>query len=164
MQRRIIELSGIIGARLLERGQSIAVAESLTAGKLQDAIASVSGSSGYFRGGVTTYCIDTKVSLLQVGRTLAEQCNCVSGPIAAQMAKGVKDLFKTDVGAATTGYAEPWGNVTVPYAHYAVCYGGVLSTGRAEADPGMSREDMRQMITLKVLNRIIMATWQLASE
>ena len=46
---------------LREPRLTLAAAESLTAGNVQARIASVSGASGYFRGGVTAYSIEEKV-------------------------------------------------------------------------------------------------------
>ena len=51
---------------LLERGETVAVAESLTGGLLGAALTSVAGSSATFRGGVVAYATDLKVSLLGV--------------------------------------------------------------------------------------------------
>ena len=119
-------------------GRSIAVAESLTAGNLQALIAAVSGASRYFFGGVTTYNIDQKVALLGVDRAVAAPVNCVSEAVACQMAAGVRRLTGADVGIATTGYAEAWGDITTPMAWIAVDVGGVITTVRVEA-PGRDR-------------------------
>jgi len=83
-----LDLSRRIGAKLKEGGFTVAVAESLTAGKIQDALASVSGSSAYFLGGITAYQLDTKVKFLGVDRDLAVECGCVSEAVASQMATG----------------------------------------------------------------------------
>ena len=87
---------------------TVSVAESLTAGKLQDLFVKQTGASSYFEGGMTVYSIDQKVYLLGVDREVAEECNCVSQIVADQMAEGVANKFVTDYGISTTGYAETY--------------------------------------------------------
>ena len=59
-------------------GLTLAVAESLTGGRLQARVTAESGSSAYFLGGVTAYTIESKVRLLAVDRSEAEASACVS--------------------------------------------------------------------------------------
>jgi len=63
----------------------VATGESVTVGYLQALIASVSGASNFFLGGITAYNIDQKVELLGVDRMQAKQVDCVSPQVAAQM-------------------------------------------------------------------------------
>lgn len=103
---------------------TLAAAESLTAGHVQARIAAVSGSSAYFRGGVTAYTLDQKVRLLGVDRAAAKKVNCVSAAVAGQMATGALKLFKADLAVATTGYAEPSPaeGAPLPHAWWAVAW------------------------------------------
>lgn len=103
---------------------TLAAAESLTAGHVQARIAAASGSSAYFRGGVTAYALDQKVRLLGVDRAAAKKVNCVSAAVAEQMAVGALKLFKADLAVATTGYAEPapTEGIAVPHAWWAVAW------------------------------------------
>ncbi len=157
MTPELLDLSTRIGAQLRASGQTIAVAESLTAGKIQDALASVSGSSGYFRGGLTAYTLDIKVDILGVGRETAEQNSCVSEPVAYQMARGVSKLFAADVGIGTTGFAEPNDDVEVAYAHACVKLGEKhISQITVHGLPGMSREDMRVLVTTEALKTLVL--------
>jgi nicotinamide-nucleotide amidase len=102
----IAEAVAGLQAVCVERGITIAVAESLTAGAIQAAIGRRSGASDYFRGGVVTYDIDAKVAPLDVDRDEAEAVECVSELAAGQMAAGVHRLFGADFGLAVTGWAE----------------------------------------------------------
>ena len=86
---------------------TLAVAESITCGHLQTRIGKISGASEFFLGGVTAYTLEQKVKLLGLDKETAEIVNCVSGQVAEAMAEGVCRLFNSDVGCATTGYAEP---------------------------------------------------------
>jgi nicotinamide-nucleotide amidase len=102
--------------------RTLAVAESVTCGRIQARIGSISGASEFFLGGITTYTLDEKVRHLGVTRAAAKKVNCVSATVAAEMAAGVCALFCSDVGAAITGYAEaaPKQKVLEPFAHWAI--------------------------------------------
>lgn len=86
---------------------TLAVAESASGGHLSSLLTAISGSSSYFRGGVIAYHIDVKVNLLGVDEQHAASVNCVSAPVAKEMATGVRKLLDTEVGISITGYAEP---------------------------------------------------------
>lgn len=131
---------------------SLAVAESLTCGHLQARIGAESGASGFFAGGVTAYTLDQKVALLAVEREAAGAVDCVSDEIARQMARGVCKLFGSDIGAATTGYAEvnPDKGVTAPLACWAIARrdgtgGWVYRSGRIVC-PGVERTRVQMTV------------------
>jgi len=94
-------------ALLAARGQSIAVAESLTGGLLAAALTDVPGASAVFRGGVVAYATELKAVLLGVDRALLAAQGAVSAEVARAMAGGVADRLGAAVGAATTGVAGP---------------------------------------------------------
>ena len=104
--------------------RTLAVAESLTCGRVQARIGMISGASEFFLGGITAYSLAQKVRHLGVARAAAEQVNGVSAGVAEQMARGVCALFGSELGVATTGYAEPsadW-NVAEPFAWWALAH------------------------------------------
>ncbi|MES1168551.1 MAG: CinA family protein, partial [Oleiharenicola lentus] len=103
---------------------TLAVAESLTAGRVQAQIAAVSGASDYFLGGITAYALEQKVKLLGVNRAHARTVDCVSQRVAVEMAVGAAKLFGADLAVATTGYAEPAPKrkVRTPHAWWAICH------------------------------------------
>ncbi len=96
----------MLGERLIEKGLRIAVAESMTGGLVSAKIVSISGSSTYFEGSVTAYQIHQKQALLGLEASLFEAHDVVSAEVAEAMATGVRKLFNTDIGLATTGLAE----------------------------------------------------------
>lgn len=103
---------------------SLAIAESITCGRLQALVGMISGASDFFSGGITAYSIEQKARHLGVDAASAKAVNGVSATIAEQMARGACELFDSDVGIATTGYAEafPGRGVTRPFAWWAVAY------------------------------------------
>jgi nicotinamide-nucleotide amidase len=86
---------------------TLAVAESLTCGRLQARIGAISGASDFFLGGITAYTLTQKVRHLGVDRGQAEPVAAVSPEVAGQMARGACAFFGSDLALATTGYAEP---------------------------------------------------------
>jgi nicotinamide-nucleotide amidase len=93
----------------LERGVTLAVAESCTGGLVADAITDVAGSSGYFLGGIVSYSNEAKERLLGVPGDVLAAHGAVSAQTAMAMATGVRDQFGASVGASVTGIAGPDG-------------------------------------------------------
>ncbi len=85
---------------------TLAVAESVTCGRVQSRIGEISGASEFFLGGITAYTVAQKVRHLGVEYAAAAACDGVAAEVAAQMACGAAALFGADVAVATTGYAE----------------------------------------------------------
>lgn len=94
-------------AELTGRGLTIATAESLTGGGLVARLVDVPGASRVVRGGVCTYAVDTKASVLGVSQSRLELTGPVDEDVARQMARGARSLFGADIGVSTTGVAGP---------------------------------------------------------
>ncbi|MBW7676364.1 CinA family protein [Chryseobacterium chendengshani] len=100
-------LLNYIGGALKNANESVAMAESVTAGYLQFSFSQMKDASDFFKGGMTVYTLEEKVKLLKVNEQEARSCNCVSQQIADEMALHVAELFGTDWGISITGYATP---------------------------------------------------------
>lgn len=92
---------------LIERGETLAVAESVTSGYVQAILSSAEEATLFFQGGITAYNLGQKARHLHIDPVQAEKTNCVSELIAVQMSRGVQQLFSSDYGIAITGYAAP---------------------------------------------------------
>ncbi|MEU6221694.1 CinA family protein [Streptomyces sp. NPDC047022] len=92
---------------LTVRGETLAVAESLTGGLVAAEITAVPGASQTFRGSVTAYATDLKRDVLGVDGALLDARGAVDPQVAAQMAAGVRMALGADWGLATTGVAGP---------------------------------------------------------
>ncbi|MEU3298999.1 CinA family protein [Streptomyces sp. NPDC006678] len=92
---------------LAAAGHAVAVAESLTAGRLGAVLADAPGASQTFRGGVIAYATEVKASVLGVDRGLLAGRGAVDRDVARQMAEGVRRLMGATYGLATTGVAGP---------------------------------------------------------
>ena len=103
------EMEDVVGRLLKEKGLTISTAESSTGGLIAARIVNTPGSSTYFQGSVVAYSNEVKVGVLKVSKRDLEKFGAVSEPVASQMAKGVKDLLKTDLAVSDTGIAGPTG-------------------------------------------------------
>ena len=113
-----------IGKSLIEKKQTLSVAESVTSGYLQAAFSAADNATLFFQGGITTYNYDQKFKHLQVDPLYALQNNGVSEQIADTMAEQVCKLFVCDWGIGITGYAAPipQDNITDLYAFFSVAH------------------------------------------
>jgi nicotinamide-nucleotide amidase len=94
---------------LLEKGLSVAAAESCTGGLVSSRLTDVPGSSGYFLQGVVTYSNKAKEELLGVRRETLQHYGAVSEEVAREMALGCLLRSGADLAVATTGIAGPSG-------------------------------------------------------
>lgn len=140
---------------------TLAVAESLTCGRVQAQVGTISGASEFFLGGITAYTIDQKVRHLGVDRAAALSVNSVSAEVAEQMARGACTLFGSDLGVATTGYAElsaEW-NVEQPFACWALAHrlasgGFAFRRGRVKF-PGAVRTQVQEEVAETVMAALL---------
>lgn len=102
-------LEEAVGQMLLERKQTIALAESCTGGYVQHKLTTIPGSSAYFQGGVVPYHNDFKIDLVGVKAETLEAHGAVSEETVREMAEGVRKRFNASIGAATSGIAGPGG-------------------------------------------------------
>jgi nicotinamide-nucleotide amidase len=155
MSERCRELSGEVIGLLMERGDTIAVAESLTGGMLAAALTAIPGASAVFRGGVVAYASDLKSSLLGVPASLLERHGAVHPAVAAAMAEGVGRRLTAVIGASTTGVAgpDPADGQPVGTVHIAVSAGG-RTTSRALSLSG-DRSQVRCSTVEQVLGLLV---------
>jgi nicotinamide-nucleotide amidase len=102
-------LSSAVGERLLERHETVAVAESCTGGLLGAAFTDIPGSSAWFEGGVLTYSNAAKTRELNVPTAVLNNVGAVSEAVAVLMAMRVREKFGTTWGIGVTGVAGPGG-------------------------------------------------------
>ncbi|MFG2628883.1 CinA family protein [Streptomyces sp. NPDC048473] len=144
---RVLEL-------LVERGETLAVAESLTGGLVAAELTSVPGASNSFRGSVTAYATPLKRELLGVDGALLAERGAVDPEVARQMAAGVRRALGADWGMATTGVAGPEPQDGKPVGTVYVAVAGPdgaenvtalrLNGGRAD----IRRESVRSVLAL----------------
>lgn len=125
-------------ADLLGKGDTVAVAESLTGGLVCAALTAVPGASAVVRGSVTSYATDVKASVLGVDEHLLRSGGAVQAEVARQMAHGVRRLLGATHGIATTGVAGPDPQDDVPV-------GRVFIAAGWDDAPGVPMDEVRML-------------------
>jgi nicotinamide-nucleotide amidase len=102
-------MEAVVGDLLRQKGRTIALAESCSGGLIGHRLTNVPGSSAYVNGGVIAYSNTVKEQQLGVRHETLLQHGAVSEETAVEMAAGVRELLKADIGLAVTGVAGPDG-------------------------------------------------------
>ncbi|AIS00897.1 CinA family protein [Streptomyces glaucescens] len=124
---------------LTVRGETVAVAESLTGGLVAAELTAVPGASKAFRGSVTAYATELKHRMLGVDAGLLAGRGAVDPQVAAQMAAGVREALGADWGIATTGVAGPDPQDGQPVGTVFVALDGPVGPGSGSAGGGKVR-------------------------
>lgn len=108
--------------------QTIATAESVTAGAIQFLLSTAEGAQEFFQGGITTYNNRQKARHLETAIAYADAVNGVSSALSAHMAKAVCPLFEAQIGVGITGFATrvPEASVYDLYAFISIVKNGTL--------------------------------------
>lgn len=104
-----LSLAEHVGHRLLERGATLALAESCTGGLLASQLTEVPGISAAFLEGCVTYSNDAKTRTLGVPESMLVERGAVSEEVAEAMAIGVRVRARSTYGIGITGVAGPGG-------------------------------------------------------
>lgn len=107
-------LEALCVRRLAERSQTVATAESCTGGLLASRLTNIPGSSQVFLAGPVVYSNAAKETMLGIPGPLLAEHGAVSEPVAAAMARNVRQRCGTDYGVSTTGLAGPGGTAEKP--------------------------------------------------
>jgi nicotinamide-nucleotide amidase len=106
---RLVALADRLFRACVDRGLTVATAESCTGGLVAHAITEIAGSSTYFRGAFVTYADDVKRDQLGVPQELLDAHGAVSAQVARAMAEGARARLASDLAVAVTGIAGPGG-------------------------------------------------------
>ena len=118
---------------LIERGETLAVAESCTGGVIASKFTAQAGASAYFLCGVVSYSNEAKSNVLGVDMSDITQYGAVSEQVAKAMALGAKCISGANFAISTTGIAGPtggskakpvgtvWIGIATPERCFAVC-------------------------------------------
>ena len=142
--KALYELAETIGARLKERGETVAVAESSSGGLISAALLGMAGASAYYMGGGVIYTAKARFALLDIPREATAGMRSSSEPYAMLLARSVREQFGSTWGISETGAAGPTGN---PYGdaagHSCVAISGpvdfvtTLETGSGDRQANM---------------------------
>jgi nicotinamide-nucleotide amidase len=106
----LTQLGAALGARLIERRQTLAVAESSAGGLINAALVAVPGASAYYVGGCVIYTATGRESLLGISPRDMAGMRSASEPFAQLLARRVREKLGTTWGLSETGASGPTGN------------------------------------------------------
>jgi nicotinamide-nucleotide amidase len=110
VMKELVAIAEQIAAKLIERRQTIAVAESSTGGLISAALLAVPGASAYFLGGAVVYTRDSRRVLAGIPDEAMKGIRSASEPYAKLLASQIRQRFATDWGLSETGATGPTGN------------------------------------------------------
>ena len=140
---------------LTKKKETIAVAESVSAGMLQLALSQAELASEFFQGGITVYNLGQKYKHLQVEPIQEELNDCVSQQVSIEMALNVCQLFNSQWGVSITGYATPVpesGNKL--FAYYAIAHKNRI-VGKGKINAGKDKPFLVQLFYTRKLLGIL---------
>jgi PncC family amidohydrolase len=103
-------LANEIGQMLVERGETVAVAESSAGGLISAALVAVPGASAYFLGGTVVYTRVSRVGLLDLAEAALEGMRPSTEPYARLFASTIRERLASTWAVAETGATGPTGN------------------------------------------------------
>lgn len=107
---------------LIQKGYTIASAESCTAGLFAGTIVNVADASKVINSSVVTYSNDAKIKYASVNPQTIDKYNVVSEEVAKEMAEGIAKECRANIGVGITGLAGPGGG-TKELPVGTVCFG-----------------------------------------
>jgi nicotinamide-nucleotide amidase len=106
----LLPLAETIAARLIERRETIAVAEGSAGGLISAALLAVPGASAYFLGGAVVYTASARNAFADIGAADMAGMRPASEPYAALLARRTRERLGATWGLAEAGAAGPSGN------------------------------------------------------
>jgi nicotinamide-nucleotide amidase len=131
--QELVAIAGQVAAKLIERRQTIAVAESSTGGLISAALLAVPGASAYFLGSAVVYTRDARRILMDIPDEAMKGIRSASEPYAKLLASQIRQRFSTDWGLSETGATGPTGNRYGDAAGHSCM--GVAGMGLAGPEP-----------------------------
>ena len=140
----LLPLAEKIGARLIERRETIAVAESSTGGLIAAALLAMPGASAYFVGGAVVYTKAARAALIGIGDADMQGLRPATEPYSMLIAQRVRGRLGATWGLGETGATGPSGNrYGDPAGHSCMAIAGpveravTLQTGSADRRANM---------------------------
>ncbi|MCX6297446.1 MAG: competence/damage-inducible protein A [Bacteroidetes bacterium] len=104
-----ISLEQMVGKLLRDKKKTVSTAESCTGGYISHLFTKEAGSSEYYIGSVISYAYEIKETELGVPHDVIVKYGAVSKQVVEQMAKAIREKYKTDYSISASGIAGPSG-------------------------------------------------------
>ncbi len=138
---------------MVQRHQTLALAESCTGGFLASQLTSLPGASDYFLGSLVAYSNQLKERLLNVSPETLKKHGAVSSQVVQEMCTGLLETTGADYGIAVSGIAGPSGG-TVEKPVGTIFY----AIGKKEEEPEVGTfhvKGNRQTVILRTTKRLL---------
>ena len=140
---------------LKENNLTISAAESCTGGYLSYLLTQLPGSSAVFKGGLVTYSLEAKNSLLGINKKLLEHTQGISAEVALQLSEKTAQSLNSDIATAIVGAAGPGSVNKIPtgtvfiavHSRKKTCVKKFIFTG--------SRSQVRKQAAYTAINQIL---------
>lgn len=143
-------------ALLRRRGETVATAESLTAGLVTAVLTSVPGASAVVRGGLVVYATELKARLAGVDEGLLAEHGAVHPEVARQLAVGARERCGADWGIGLTGVAGPDPQDGVPPGTVHIAVTGPGAAGNSAIVRTLHAEGGREAVRQASVHAVIM--------
>jgi len=118
-----------VGAKLKQRSETIAIAESSGGGLIAASLLAVPGASAYFLGGAVVYTLQARSGLVGISEEQMSGLRSSSEPYAQLLARSAREKVGATWGLAETGAAGPTGNrYGDPAGHTCIAVAGPSET------------------------------------
>ncbi|MBQ8588584.1 MAG: nicotinamide-nucleotide amidohydrolase family protein [Clostridia bacterium] len=138
---------------LMDKGMTIATAESCTGGMLGAALTSVPGISDCYGYGVVTYSNEAKEKLLGVNHNTLAEHGAVSPETALEMACGALNISEADIAVSITGIAGPGGGTQEKPV--GLVYVGIARKDQKNSVHKLMLKGNRQEVRSQVIDNVI---------
>ena len=145
-------LEQVVGEMLIERGLTIAVAESCTGGLVAHRLTKIPGASNYLLCDVVAYSNDSKHKILGVEKELIETHGAVSAEVVSAMSEGIRKISGADIGISTTGIAGP--GCGIVEKHNGLMYNGIYTDNGTETKKLQFVED--RLINIHIMSQVVL--------
>lgn len=127
--QELVTIAEQIAAKLIERKETIAVAESSTGGLISASLLAVPGASAYFLGSAVVYTRDARRILMEIPDEAMKGIRSASEAYAGLLANRIRQRFSSHWGLSETGATGPTGNRYGDAAgHSCMAVAGVATT------------------------------------
>ena len=107
---RLFPLAESVGAKLLARGETVAISESSSGGLISAALLAVPGASRFYRGAGIIYTPQAFKGLMMMQREDLQGHRSSTEPYARIMARSIRSKLRADWGLCESGASGPSGN------------------------------------------------------
>jgi len=148
-------LEAVVANLLIEKGKTVATAESCTGGYIAHLLTSISGASAYFKGSVVSYDNEVKNKVLHVPSQVLANQGAVSEETVRAMAENVRELMNTDFSIAVSGIMGPDGGTELkPVGMVWIAIASDENTIAKRFDFKFTRERNIQLTAINALNML----------